>query len=122
MDLKKELSGPWKDWWRVESPTDIAIKHIRYSIPVQYRKFENKYWYVHEKHIEGLRQLLGASSLNTTAVIEDPYAVLHLRPTAPPAIIKAVWRELAKLLHPDHGGDPEQFRRAKEAYDSLTKR
>ncbi|NJL54363.1 J domain-containing protein [bacterium] len=55
------------------------------------------------------------------SVDEDPYAVLHLRPTAPPAIIKAAWRELAKILHPDAGGDPKEFVRVKAAYDKLTK-
>jgi DnaJ-class molecular chaperone len=82
-------------------------------------------WYVHEKYVDDLRQLQREGTPiqhNTNRVISDPYAVLHLRPTAPPAIIKAAWRELAKLLHPDHGGNPEEFQRAKEAYEILSKR
>jgi hypothetical protein len=31
----------------------------------------------------------------------DPYEVLHLRPTAPPEVIEAAARALAKLHHPD---------------------
>ncbi len=34
----------------------------------------------------------------------DPYQVLHLRPTAPPELVDAAYRCLARLHHPDRGG------------------
>ena len=39
---------------------------------------------------------------------------------ATPEQIKAAWRTVARLLHPDHGGDPDRFREAHEAYEMLT--
>jgi hypothetical protein len=36
-----------------------------------------------------------------------------------PDVINAAWRRAARDHHPDHGGDPEQFRRITEARDLL---
>lgn len=52
----------------------------------------------------------------------DHYAVLHLQPTAPPELISVVYRALAKLHHPDKGGDPAAMRRLTEAHDALSRR
>lgn len=123
MELTRVTNGMWKDWWRVTNPTDVAARHIRYSIPAQYRNYEDRHWYIHDKYVEGVQQLLASAGPSAVAKPQapvDPYAVLHLRPTAPQAIIRAAWRELARMLHPDQGGDPEEFLRAKEAYEYLT--
>jgi len=121
MDLTLVHAGPWAGWWRVSAPNKASLQYIKYSVPKIYRNLEDQVWFVHEKYIDGVRQLQDEQTTKITSkVISDPYAVLHLRPTAPPAIIKAAWRELAKLLHPDHGGNSEEFLRAKEAYEILT--
>jgi hypothetical protein len=46
----------------------------------------------------------------------DCFAVLGLRPGATHAEVKAAFRARAKVLHPDQGGDAEQFRRLQAAY------
>lgn len=51
--------------------------------------------------------------------LETAYAVLHLLPTAPLAIVEAVWRKLAQLHHPDQGGDAELFKKYNEAYRKI---
>ncbi len=43
-----------------------------------------------------------------SAHVPDPYAALHLLPTAPPELCEAAYRVLAKLCHPDRL--PEPFR------------
>ena len=49
-----------------------------------------------------------------------PFAVLHLLPSAPPELIDAAYRTLARLWHPDvAGGDPETMRALNEARDAL---
>ena len=50
---------------------------------------------------------------------ESPYEVLGLPMWAPEEHVKAKFRELAMEHHPDHGGDPEQFRRIVAAYEKL---
>src|SRR5690242_9163909 len=49
----------------------------------------------------------------------DIYRVLGVPPLASEDAIKQRWHEIAKLLHPDVGGDPLHFRQAKEAYEIL---
>jgi len=49
----------------------------------------------------------------------DPYVTLHLLPSAPPEVVKAAYRALAVLNHPDKGGDEEKMKRLNEAYGRL---
>ena len=51
----------------------------------------------------------------------DALIVLHLRSTAPPEVIKAAYRALARLMHPDSGGNEEDFKHLQKAYEVLTK-
>jgi curved DNA-binding protein CbpA len=48
------------------------------------------------------------------------YEILPVPKDASESAIKAAYRRLAKHLHPDHGGNPEQFRLLKLAYDVLS--
>ncbi len=50
---------------------------------------------------------------------DDPFAVMHLLPSAPQSIIEAAWKALAKLHHPDMGGDEETFKRIADAYSRI---
>jgi hypothetical protein len=49
----------------------------------------------------------------------EAYQVLHLLPSAPAPLIKAAYRELAKIKHPDHGGNDEEMKRINSAFDVL---
>ncbi|MCK5291766.1 MAG: J domain-containing protein [Thermoplasmata archaeon] len=46
---------------------------------------------------------------------EDPYSILGISPGASLEEIKEAYRKLAKKFHPDVEGDPDQFRKVKEA-------
>ena len=103
---------------------------IRFSIPIDYRYFDGAHWCVHKDHVKdalkyglkfheskvdkGGRAASLAGSLNS-----DSYAVLHLRPTAPISLVKAAYKALSKQLHPDAGGDEEEFKRLTEAYNKV---
>lgn len=54
------------------------------------------------------------------ATSSDPHSVLHLLPSAPLEVIKAAYRAMASITHPDHGGSSEEFRKIQEAYEALT--
>ena len=47
--------------------------------------------------------------------------VLHLQPSAPAELVTAAYRVLAKLHHPDRGGDTEAMQRINAAYEALSK-
>lgn len=49
----------------------------------------------------------------------NPWDILGIRPGATPDEIKAAWKRKAFAFHPDRGGDPEDFKRALWAYETL---
>lgn len=61
---------------------------------------------------------LGVEKVETS----DPYRVMHLLPSAPPAIVDSVFKALAKIHHPDKGGDPEEMKKVNEAYERIKSR
>jgi len=101
---------------RVSGLNRRQLDWVRYEIPERHRFFQNMSWYVHGKHVDDLKGLGASGAPATTLGGPDDYAVLHLLPTAPMAIIEAVWRALARLHHPDVGGDEELFKRLSAAY------
>jgi curved DNA-binding protein CbpA len=53
-------------------------------------------------------------------LVLNPYETLGVDKNATMSTIKAQYRRLAKLHHPDAGGDPEEFQRLAMAYSVLT--
>ncbi len=51
----------------------------------------------------------------------DAFKALHLLPSAPPEVVRAVYKTLAKLNHPDIGGDTETMARVNSAFELLSK-
>ncbi len=49
----------------------------------------------------------------------NPYGALYLLPTAPQPVVRAVYKVLAKLHHPDVGGDPELMKTINLAYEAI---
>lgn len=49
----------------------------------------------------------------------EDYRVLGVEPGASPEEVRAAYREKARTLHPDHGGDEDDFSRVNEAYRRL---
>ncbi len=57
-----------------------------------------------------------------TKPVPDPFAALYLLPSAPVEVVKAAYRALATLHHPDHGGDVEKMKQINAAYSEATNR
>ncbi len=53
---------------------------------------------------------------------EAAFAVLGLPSTASESDVRTAYREKIKSVHPDHGGDPEEFQRVQEAYAAARER
>ena len=51
----------------------------------------------------------------------NPYEQLELETGAPWEQVQSAYRRLAKEHHPDRGGDADQFRAIKDAYEQLKK-
>jgi hypothetical protein len=50
---------------------------------------------------------------------DDPWVILHLRPTAPPELVTAAHRCLAKLNHPDTGGNTATMQMINHAVEQI---
>lgn len=53
---------------------------------------------------------------------ESPYSVLCVLPTAPWEVVRAAYKALVMLHHPDRGGDTETLQRINCAYTELESR
>jgi TolA-binding protein len=53
---------------------------------------------------------------------QDPYAVLGVTGEAPPEVIEAAYKALAKIYHPDRGGSKEVMQRINRAHDAICRR
>ncbi len=51
--------------------------------------------------------------------VQDAFTALHLLPTAPEHVASACYRAMAKVIHPDAGGDITQMKRVNNAYDAV---
>lgn len=60
-----------------------------------------------------------ASYERSIATLDQDYAQLGLLPIAKPKIVRLVYRELAKEIHPDHGGSHEAMLALNASYERL---
>lgn len=58
----------------------------------------------------------------TPPAIDPDFAELHLLPTAPPELIDVAYRTLARIHHPDAGGDTRVMQRLNAARDAIARR
>jgi hypothetical protein len=52
-------------------------------------------------------------------VADDPWTVLHVAPGAPPEVVRAAYLALAKVHHPDLGGDAEKMKQINAAFEKI---
>lgn len=94
-----------KAWFISPGWTQVALASLR--------------WYFDEVEVIEYRPLFEPEPIRKT----DPtYAELHLLPSAPWPVVEAVYRAMARLNHPDTGGDGEKMKRLNLAYESLQRR
>ena len=116
--------------WDYNEPMVDAIKQY---VPSRLRRWQpaHKRWVVTAAALDtvcaladaycgGWVEVVRADGPPAATAAADAYAVLHLLPTAPPAVVKAVYKALSKLEHPDRGGDTAQMQRINAAYHRLT--
>ncbi len=49
-----------------------------------------------------------------------PFTTLHLLPSAPPELVKAAYKTLAKIYHPDVQGDSAKMIEINRAFEIIT--
>ena len=131
---------------RLQSDDSVSfatcIESLKDCIPASMRKYKprERTWYISQPARDALHRWTHFCHRTAQADIEWPeegdarnhapsashtpaeaYATLHLLPSAPPEVIKAAYRALAHLHHPDHGGDTQEMQAVNAAYQQLVK-
>jgi hypothetical protein len=65
---------------------------------------------------------LGLDAARAAVGNDSPEGILGVPPSSAWNVIRSAYRALAKLHHPDLGGDPNLFRRIQAAYEVLEAR
>lgn len=123
------ISGASNGGWWLRTPYDATfVDELKGLIRYPLRKWDQnrKQWWIHSSAMPMALQImrrhydrvieLGAAPAQSA----NPYEALHLLPTAPPQVVKAAYRALAQLHHPDKGGDTAAMQAVNAAYEALT--
>ncbi len=145
MVLKIRYSQTWNDDFHVKlsagdkSLFALALESFKNSIPPYQRSYnpQTREWFVDAGASLSLERWFSSCRKHYSAVVEfdgdpggevphaekpkpsDPYATLHLLPSAPPEVVKAAYRALSMIHHPDKGGDTRAMQKVNEAYRQL---
>ena len=120
------MTAPLIHWHPDGSAADASfpysayiVAEIKRLVPAPARTYDpdSKTWTVAGRYVSAvyhvLAQVFGevdiegsrtGTSDHRQSASGDSYQVLHLLPSAPDEVVTVVYRTLAKLHHPDHGG------------------
>lgn len=124
-----KLSGAGVWAFAIETPhyDQDYIDAFKESIPSRKRKWDstNKCWLIKEDCIEAalvlLRSYFGDFDYEQMEDTDTAtaYADLHLLPSAPVEVVRAAYKALAKINHPDHGGDCATMQRINNSFSII---
>lgn len=131
-----ELESQYRPW-RYALAFDFnqeMVEAIKLHVPSRQRKWvpELKQWWfkaearitildLADLHCGGVRHIENDEvSPAVPGETVAAYKTLHLLPTAPGDLVKAAYRIMSKLHHPDTGGSTREMQRVNEAYRRLT--
>jgi hypothetical protein len=114
-----------------------AIQELKEIIPVAFRTYEPaaKTWMITdwESLDEWIGELRSVYPVETEyngeqpnqppqpqQTLASPYQTLYLLPDAPPEVVKASYKALAKIYHPDAKGSNDKMVAINRAYETLT--
>ncbi|MGI8494363.1 MAG: J domain-containing protein [Pyrinomonadaceae bacterium] len=113
-----------------------AISELKGIIPAAFRNYDPtlKTWIVTDWKCldEWLDELRSVYAVETEyddeqpsrpppQSIASPFQTLYLLPNAPPEVVKASYKALAKIHHPDARGDSAKMIEINRAYETLTR-
>ena len=100
--LKAAVPFPARDWDPVSRTWEISAEYVDFTLRLSKTVFGR---------VDEVAQFRDAAPANA-------WRTLHLRETAPPELVDAAFRVLAKAAHPDAGGSHEQMLELAAARDA----
>jgi hypothetical protein len=106
------------------------VDRVKASVPADHREWnpDDKFWIVWPPFAADVLRLTKntfgflSERGNPAAMADDHFRILHLRETAPIELIETAFRTLAKIHHPDRGGDHATMRQLVSSYEALRER
>jgi hypothetical protein len=114
----------------------FAISELKGIIPAAFRNYEptKKTWFITDWGCldEWIGELRSVYAVETEydneqpsrppppQSIASPFQTLYLLPNAPPELVKAAYKTLAKIYHPDVQGDSEKMIEINRAFEVIT--
>ncbi len=115
-----------------------AISELKEIIPVAFRNYEptKKTWIITDwerldEWISEMRRVYAVeteydneqpSRPSPPQSIAAPFQTLYLLPNAPPEVVKASYKALSKIHHPDAQGDGEKMIEINRAFEIITQK
>ena len=111
----------------LETPYNAAfVRELKGSLPKYARKWDpdRRLWWIAQEFGDSAIRIARQHYDRVIApelALAEPTAwdVLWLRPGAPSEVVNAVYRALAKMHHPDYGGDNEMMQLINAAYERV---
>ena len=112
----------------------FVVSEIKRSVPSPLRSYDpdSKAWTISARYVSAvyhiLAQVFGEVDVEGSRTgaadhgrpsRDDPWVILHLRPTAPPELVSAAHKVLARLHHPDAGGSTALMQRINGAVEQI---
>lgn len=123
--------APWR-WglWTDYDPELVAA--IKNRIPMRFRKWDGqrKCWlfmneairevlFITEQYCGTVEQVEDNATRDLSQEDVEAYMLLHVLPSAPKEVIRAAYKAMALLAHPDRGGSTAQMQAINSAYQRL---
>ena len=111
-----------------------VVAELKRAVPAPLRTYDpdSKTWTVAGRYVSAvyhvLAQVFGEVDVEGSRTgpadrgrraSDDPWVILHLRPTAPPELVTAAHKCLAKLHHPDRGGEHDAMQMINHAVEQI---
>jgi len=108
--LKAEIPGDARTYDPIAKSWTVAPAYAGIAIRLMYQVFTD---------VEIIDAAAGSGFDRGGDPREAALVVLHLRPTAPPELVDAAYRCLARLHHPDRGGDHDAMQALNHAVEQI---
>jgi hypothetical protein len=116
-DLKAEIPHFARAWNNSRKVWIVEESYVTVAVEIARRYFR----VVEHRHEERAREQHSSTCSGAHYDPNGAHSVLHLLSTAPPELVRAAYKCLALLHHPDHGGDVAKMQTINAAYEKLTK-
>jgi hypothetical protein len=123
----KQLPRSWRRydpalrcWWLRDEPSALMVLGDLQRIVGRLTALAGRPEWLQERAEWIAARSYSRPAASPTLTASSAYRTLFLQPDAPPELIVAAYKTLAKLHHPDAGGNPDRMRALNEAFEELS--